>query len=266
MNLTVGLRSWPVSIPPEKMVAVDRAAIAAPPSASPRELVGAALESPFGFEPMRRAVTPDDRVAIVLDADLPHAAELLAGVLDHLGTAGIAPSAVTIVTPPGSRQDWIQALPGEFSDVTAETHDPTDRKKLAYLATTKSERRVYLNRTVVEAEFTVILSGRRFDPVRGTAGAQVALYPELADEEIRAANFGPFLKAAPWEGREEAEEVAWLLGMPFLVQVIEGAGDAIQDVVAGLLPSSAEGLRRQEARWTFTIAEKADAAIATTQG
>ena len=266
MNLPVGLGSWSVSIPPEKLVAVDRTSISGTPSASPRELVRAALEAPFGFEPMRRALTPDDRVAIVLDAELPHAAELLAGTLDHLGTAGIAPSAVTVVAPPGARQDWVEALRAEFSEVTTETHDPTDRNKLAYLATTNSERRVYLNRTVVESDFTVVLTGRRYDPVRNYAGAQVALYPDLADREIRAANFGPFTKAAPWEGREDAEEVAWLLGMPFLIQVIEGEGDAIQEVVAGLLPSSEEGVRRQDARWKFSIAERADAAIATISG
>ena len=266
MNLPVGLGSWSVSIPPEKSVAVTRASIAELPTASPRELIGAALEAPFGFEPMRRALTADDRVAIVLDAELPHAAELLAGVFDHLGTAGIAPAAVTVVTPRRSRQDWIDELPDVFSDLTAETHDPADRTKLAYLSTTQTERRVYLNRTVVEADFTVVLTGRRFDPVRGYAGAQVALYPDLADEEIRAENFGPFTKREPWPGREEAHEVAYLLGTPFLIQIIEGEGDTIQDVVAGLLPSSEEGQRRQDARWKFAIADRADAAIATISG
>src|SRR5262249_5718560 len=152
----------------------------------PREQVRAALEAPFGFEPLRRALTPDDRVTIVLDADLPHAAELLAGVLDHLGTAGIGPAAVTVGTPPQSRQDWIDDLPDEFADVTAETHDPADRAKLAYLATTKGGRRVYLNRTLVEADFVILLTGRGYDPLTGYAGAEAAVFPALADEEVKA--------------------------------------------------------------------------------
>ena len=229
-------------------------------------MVRAALETPFGFEPLRRAVTPDDRVAIVLDAELPHAAELLAGVLEHLGTAGIAPAAVTVVTPPGSPQAWIDELPDEYSEVTAETHDPTDRKKLAYLATTQSERRVYLNRTVVEADFIVVLTGRRFDPVRGYAGAEVALYPDLADEELRTANAGPFSKDEPWPGLDDSHEIAWKLGTPFFVQVIEGSGDGLQEVVAGLFDSCDEGRRRQDARWKCSIAEKADTVIATISG
>jgi nickel-dependent lactate racemase len=247
-------------------MAVHQAPRAEADGRSPREKVRDAIESPFGFEPLRRALTPDDHITVVLDAALPHAAELLAGVLDHLATAGIEPAAVTVVSPPGSREDWIDDLPDEFADVTAETHDPADRKKLAYLATTKAGRRIYLNRTLVEADFIIVLTGRRFDPVRKYAGAEIALYPDLADEEIIAANAGPFTKQQPWAGQDESHEVAWLLGTPFLIQVIEGEGDDIQDVVAGLLDSSAEGRRRQDARWKWQTEGKADLAIASVSG
>ena len=74
---------------------------------------------------------------------------------------------MTIVSPPNSPQTWIDELPDEFADVTAETHDPADAKKLAYLATTKGGRRLYLNRSLVEADFWIFLTGRRFDPRSG---------------------------------------------------------------------------------------------------
>jgi nickel-dependent lactate racemase len=263
LNLPVGLGSWPLDIPEAKRLLLAR------PDGElrdPRQLVRDALEAPFHFEPMRRAMTPDDRVAIVLDADLPQAAALIAGVLDHLATANIAPAAVSVITPPGSRETWIDDLPDEFADVTAETHDPADRKKLAYLATTKGGRRVYLNRTLVESDFIIALTGRRFDPVRRYAGAEVAIFPSLSDEETIAANAGPYSKQHPWPGREESHEVAWLLGTPFLVQVIEGEGDTVHAVVAGLLDSSEEGRKNQDARWRFELESKADAAIATIAG
>ncbi|MFO0805864.1 MAG: lactate racemase domain-containing protein [Gemmataceae bacterium] len=263
LNLPVGLGSWPLEIPEAKRVLLARTD---GEPRDPRQLVRDALEAPFHFEPMRRAMTPDDRVAIVLDASLPHAAELLAGVFDHLGTASIAPAAVSVLTPQGSSQSWIDDLPDEFADVTAETHDPTDRKKLAYLATTKDGRRVYLNRTLVESEFIIALTGRRFDPVRRYDGAEIALFPTLSDEETIAANAGPYSKQQPWPGREESHEVAWLLGTPFLVQVIEGGGDTVHAVVAGLLDSSDEGRKRQDARWRFELESKADAAIAAIAG
>jgi nickel-dependent lactate racemase len=270
MELEVGMGIWNVTVPPEKAVALDRAPIPPLPTTSPREQVEAALEKPFGFEPLRRALTPDDHIAIVLDADLAHAAELLAGVLDHLGTAGIGPAAVTVVTPPGARQDWIDELPDEFADVTAETHDPADRKKLAYLATTKAGRRIYLNRTLVEADFVIVLTGRGYDPQSGYAGAEAALFPALADEEARGSFAGKFSSDSPADKpnqlRTEAAEIVWLLGTPFLVQVIEGSGGAIQDVVAGLLDSGAEGIRRQDDRWRGSAEDQPDLVIAAVAG
>lgn len=229
---------------------------------APRELVREALEAPFHFEPLRRALTPDDHVAVVLDADLPHAAELLAGVFEHLLSAGIDLAAVTAIVPPGSQQDWIDRLPEEFEAVTVETHDPANRKKLAYLASTQAGRRVYLNRTLIEADFSIVLTGRRFDSVYGCTGAELALYPALADEEIRAANAGPFTKQEPWNGREESREVAWLLGTPFFVNVIEGGSGGIHEVVAGLLESSDESRNRLESAWTYSLDAKVDLAIA----
>lgn len=270
IELPLGPETWVVTTRPGQLVEVRRPPVPAP-AANPRQLVRDALEHPFGFEPLRRALTPDDRITVVVDEHLPHLPDLLAGILEHLGTAGIRPEAVTLLTPPpGQDQGWIDDLPDEFADVRVEVHDPKDRKKLAYLATTKAGRRVYLNRTLVESDFVVLLTGRRYDPVFGYAGAEAAVFPVLADEEARAAHTGQFRLDAPgadpWPARAEAAEVAWLLGTPFLVQVIEGVGGAVQEVVAGLPDSGAEGIRRQDARWRGSIAAQPDTAIAVVPG
>lgn len=264
-ELIVGSEPWTLNVPAERTIALKRESFAAP-AASPAQLVHDALERPHNFEALRRALTPDDRVTVVIDPKLPHLAEMLAEVLRHLGSAGVNPAAVTIVSPPNAPETWIDELPDEFADVTAEVHDPADIKKLAYLATTKNDRRVYLNRSVVEADFTVVLTGRRFDPARFYAGAEVALFPDLSNEETRIADAGPFTREAPWHGREEAQEIAWLLGTPFFVQVIEGAEDSIQEVVAGLVDSSAEGKHRQDARWRATVSERAEVVVASISG
>ena len=56
-----------------------------------------------------------------------------------------------------------------------EIHNPTDHARLAYLATTKAGRRVYLNRTLVEADFLIVLSSRAYDPASGHGGMLAAL-------------------------------------------------------------------------------------------
>lgn len=264
-ELIVGSGPWRFTVPAERAVTLQRVAFAAPAD-SPAELVREALEKPFGFEPLRRALTPDDRITVVIDPRLPHLAGMLAEVLRHLETAGVKPSAVTVLSPPGSPSDWIDELPDEFADVTAETHDPADPKKLAYLATTKAGRRLYLNRSLVEADFVVLLTGRRFDPHSGYAGAENAVFPVLSDEETLADFLGGFSTGDPEAAEGESAEIAWLLGTPFLVQVIEGAGDQVQEVVAGLLDSGAEGIRRQDARWRTTISREPDTVIASVSG
>jgi nickel-dependent lactate racemase len=273
IELFVGLQPWTLTVPGDHRIELKRAAIV-PTTQSPAELVRDALEHPHEFEAMRRALTPDDHVTIVLDTNLPHVAALLVEVLDHLRSGGVQLDAVTVLTAPGSRQDWIDELPDDHADVRTEIHDPTDRRKLAYLATTSGGRRVYLNRTLVDADFVVVLSGRDFDPHTGYAGAEASIFPALSDEETRESFAGEFSTDAPtagpddepWPARAEASEILWLLGTPFLVQVIGGVGDSVQSVVAGLPPSSAEGIVRQNARWSATAAREPDTVIVSLAG
>jgi nickel-dependent lactate racemase len=233
--------------------------------------VRAALENPYDYPPLRRALTPDDRVTVVVDERLPGLAELLVPVLEHLAGAGVAPEAVTILVPPSTTgQPWVDELPDEFLEARVEVHDPADRTRLRYLATTRGGRRLYLNQNVVDADQLVVLAGRRFDPVFGHGGAESAIFPALSDVQTRAAVAGHGHLAVPgagaWPAAKEAAEAAWLLGAPFFVQVIEGAGDAVADAVTGSLEASAEGRRRLEARWSRRVPAAADVVVAGVSG
>lgn len=269
LQLAVGLGHWPVEVPAGRRVELCRRPYAAP-VATAAELVRAALEQPLDFEPLRRAVTPDDRVAVVLDPHLPEVANIVTEVLAHLGTAGIPPTAVTVITPPGTTTDWARDLPSEFAAVGRETHDPGNKARLAYLASTRAGRRLYLNRTLVEADFVIVICGRGFDPLNDYSGAEAAIFPALADTETRSALADELTTRPPGEApgsvRAEAGEVMDLLGFLFLIQVIEGEGDQVQEVVAGPPASAAEGIRRLTSRWHCTVAELADTVVATISG
>src|SRR5690348_8726482 len=116
-----------------------------PPAAlaDPAAAVRAALEQPFEFPALRRALTPDDHVAIVVDEQLPHLAELLVPLLEHIQSAGVAPEAITLLcAPSSSTQPWIDDLPDAFQDVHVEMSDPFERRRMAYLATTHKGKRL----------------------------------------------------------------------------------------------------------------------------
>lgn len=268
VDVPVGRSHWPLTFRDEDLIALSHKPAGAAIDA--RSAVVAALERPIRFEEFRRALTPDDRIALAVDESLPHLAELVAGVLEYLARAGIPPSAVTAVSPSGSTQDWINDLPETMVDLQTEVHQPDDRKKLSYLAATKDGRRIYLNRTLVDADQSIVLSARGYDPLLGRSGAESAIYPALADTDTMR-SLVP--KLAPqngpddeWPEQKEAAEVAWLLGSPFFVQVIQGSGDDIVQVVAGMADSSPDGAKLNDQVWKSKIAELADIAVVTLTG
>lgn len=277
VELIVGRTPWPVDIPAEKRIALHRTSPpqdgASSTARTPREMMRAALERPLGVDaPLFRALTPDDQVAIVIDESVPCVGEMLAELLAHVSMAGVNPEAVTLlVAPPSGSQPWVDDLPEEFEVSRIEVHDPTVQEKLSYLATTQAGRRIYLNRTLVQADFVAVLSGRRFHPSFGHAGAELALFPTLSDAETRAAVAQTF-DLDPPAGKKnaltsEAEEVVWQLGMPAFFQAIEGYGDTIAEVVGGLSTrASAEGAKRQDAHWRGRVTSNADLVIATVSG
>jgi nickel-dependent lactate racemase len=236
----------------------------APPLDDPAAAVREAVERPVGFPPLRRALTPDDHVTVVIDEHLPHVGRLLTPLLEHVASAGVAPEAITLLSAaPADDQGWLEDLPETFEEVRVEVHDPKDRKKLAYLATTRAGRRLYVNRSAVDADQIVVLCRPDADPLLRRGGAGM-LYPALSDEatgEELAAE-----RASPAGLRQQAAEVAWLLGAPFLVQVVEGKGDDIAAVVAGPVDTAEEGVRLYESHWGLAAADLADTVVATVSG
>jgi hypothetical protein len=255
LHFPVGTGSWAVDVPVDKRVTITRGEVVGV-SASPADLLRAALADPAGLHiPLRHAFTPDDRVAVVLDDRLPHLQELLAELLAEVQAANVPLGNVTVVLPPTSSEDWVDDLPDELGDIHVETHDPTDAKKLAFLGPSADGRMVYLNRTVVEAEFVIVLSGRRFAPYGGYEGAEASLFPALSNAET----LGGVSTAAT--RKLEAAGVAFQLGTPFYVQIIEGPGDSVAEVLAGIGDVTTSGRKRQKARWGCRVSEKADLVI-----
>ncbi len=242
------------------------------PVADPETAVRAALQAPYDFPPLRRALTADDHVTVVVDERLPDLARLLTPLLEELAAAGVDPANVTLLCEPSaSRQPWLQDLPDAFGEVRLEIHDPKDRKKLSYLASTRKGRRIYFNRAVVDADQLVVLAGCRYDPQIGRGGAVGALFPALSDEATRAELDGRLNLDGPDAAPEtaaqaEATEAAWLLGLPFFVQVVEAAGDGVAHVVGGTAAAATEARRLLDAAWRLEAAALADVVVASVSG
>jgi nickel-dependent lactate racemase len=268
VRIDYGLEHLEIDVPDERLVQVRRQTL---PSrlADPVGAIRDALERPVGFPALRQALTPDDHVAVVVDEQVSRRPEFLAPVLDHILNAHVSPEAITVLGP-SSLSGQGPALPGGHAEIRAEVHDPQDRRHLSYLATTRGGRRLYLNRTAVDADQLVVVSRRSYDPVLGYSGSEGALYPCLSDEATLKEMLGRLSFLAPgekpWPVRREAEEVAWLLGTPFMVQLIDGPGDHLAHVVAGLADTSEEGIRLLNASWRVQVDGPADVVVAGISG
>src|SRR5262249_40124867 len=125
-------------------------------------------------------------------------------------------------------------------------------------------------RCAVDVDQLVVLGRRACAQLVVYSGCEGAPYPALRDEATRQKTAASLSNAipgsAPWPVRREAGEIAWLLGAPFMVQVIEGAGDEVIHVLGGLADSGAEGLRLLDARWRVSVDVAADTLIASISG
>jgi hypothetical protein len=200
-------------------------------------------------------LTPDDRIAVVLASPCPGGVEIAEAVVRRLEGYGIPSARQTVVVPVGQGD---VSVPG----VTVETHEPAELDRLAYLATTADGRRVYLNRTIAEADAVVVIAEVRHDPRGGVTGGPSAVFPEFSDVPTREA----LSKLSTAGAFPEADEVSWLLGSPFFVGVVAGPGGAVGRVVAGLAPSHGDARKRLADDWVLQLDKPADLAVATLTG
>ncbi len=152
-----------------------------------------------------------------------------------------------------------------------EIHDPKDRNKVSYLATTQQGRRIYLARSVVDADQVVVVAARRFDPRVGRGGAMGLIFPALGDEAAQAElENGPNLDEMESDYEEEYEEraaeTAWLLGTPFIIELIEASGDGFAHITAGTAAIREETRRLLDASWRWEAPTLADMVVASLSG
>jgi hypothetical protein len=238
-----------------------------PSGVDPRELprlVREALESPREYPPLRQVVVPGDRVAIPLGPGVPGAEVILAGVIAVLREAGVEPEGITVLAAPGPHAPGALHLPEGVARID---HDPDDRARLAYLASTGAGRRVYLDRLLTDADVVLPIGSLAYDPVLGFSGPWGAIFPGLSDREtVRAAAAGA-LPTLPGPGDplpllDEAAEVGWLLGSLFHVAVAPGVR-GVAAVLAGREDVvRAEGVRAVQAAWNLATDASAELVVA----
>lgn len=234
-SLAFGSKVWEFNLRDQQVVCEFSPNLKTPQSNIP-QLIRNALSQPVGYPELKRAITPDDRIAIVLVDQFNGFLDILVAVLEHIAGAGVAMENVTLVCLACTDSDsWVENLPDEYNEIKIEVHNPDNKKSHAFLTSSDEIGKLYLNRTIIEADQIVVLGKRQYDPYFGISGAEADLFPALANSEVISTCSKEVLgeDANSDLGKQQAIKVAWLLGAPYFVQVLEGANGSVEEIFAG---------------------------------
>lgn len=271
-RLTSGAITAELTLPRDSLIHALPAAT--PGDASSR--IAAALQTPLDLPALRDCAVPGDRIVIVVDPATPSLGDIVAQVIELLRSIDDAATVITLLLPRDpSGEDWksvLTELPLHLAGQAAvQIHDPDDETQRGYLATSSGGERVYLNRHLLDADLIVTVGVIGFDGLLGFRGTSSAIFPAFSDSAtIRESRNLGHPELTPDQRRplrEMIDEIGWLLGTQFTVQILPDAFGGFIDVLAGLpLSVQQAGQTQLEQLWRITADDSYDMAIVSVPG
>ncbi len=231
-------------IPSERLVHYHQSPVGIDDVASRMQQV---LNSPLELPPLDLAVVPGDKITIPVDYQAPAAAEIINAVWDYFNECGIEAGDVTILQTRSETSDLQEKLKAAVTPELQEhaswvIHDPESREEVNYLGTSAGGERIYLSRHLLEADFILPIEKVGFDPLLGYAGGGSSIYPGFSSQEAIVKSRGQsHRELTPAESRplrQLIDEIGWMLGLQYSLQVIPAGGQAVAEIVFGSLEST----------------------------
>ncbi|HEX4146954.1 MAG TPA: lactate racemase domain-containing protein [Pirellulales bacterium] len=229
-----------LDVPPDRLVA-SCGLPTSPPLDDVAQATADALAAPLDYPPLAQLVVPGDKVCVALADGVPQAAAVVSVVIDRLLAAGVSAHDITLIL--GSAAALPEAADGPAgmfdaggAKVHLRTHDAADRKQLAYLAASAEGKPIYIDRGLADADLVIPIGCQRLDAALGFFGLNSGLFPTFSDAKNLERYRAPLAAHSPVQlrrMRDEADQVSWLLGVHFLVQLIPAGDDGLLAVLAG---------------------------------
>ena len=237
--------------------------------------VAAMLDEPLDFPALASATVPGDQIVLAVDHEVPQAAAVVAGVVHSLVESAAAPENITLVQSNldsgADRQPLTSRLRADIRGrVNVLTHDPSDRRRLTYIAASREGKPIYLNRAVADADLLIPIGCIRPVGSLGYLGVSGGLFPTFADLDTQRRFYAPncvYSSVHQRRRRDEAAEALWLLGSRFALQLISGSGDQVLHVLAGEVDAvAARGRQLAETAWNCAISRRSAMVVAAIEG
>ncbi len=187
-------------------------------------------------------------------------------------TRGVLPSSKHAKTWRLDAPDPVGALPDSLrNEVAVFTHDPGDRGRLAYLAASEKGEPILLNRLITDADVVLPLGCISSRRAAGYHGIHGAVYPTFSDVESLSRFRSPRVVSSGDAEKKrlvrQCDQVGWLLGLNFTIQVVPGAGDGVLGILAGKSTSvRRRGHELYLEAWSCSIPRRAGLVIAAIEG
>lgn len=238
--------------------------------------VAVALDEPLDYPPLARSTTPGDRVVVALGPSVPQAARITAAVIRSLVDAGVDPDGISVLRSPADvaagAEDPCGLLPESVRErIGLLVHDPTDRDRLAYLAAGEDGQPIMIARAIHDADVVLPIGCLQCETAAGYYGIHTAIFPTFSDQRTLQRFRSPGTLDARGKSKRlllrEAEQVAWLLGINFTIQLVPAGGNSVLHVLAG----QSEAARRRgselyRAAWNYPAPQPASLVVAAVSG
>ncbi|MCE5267935.1 MAG: lactate racemase domain-containing protein [Planctomycetaceae bacterium] len=236
----------------------------------------AAISDPLDYPPLAQSTTPGDRVVLALERGVPQAAHIVAAVVDALVRSGVDPDGITVLRSPSDcdagADDPRRLLDAALrAGIALTTHDPADRRQLAYLAADEGGEAILLNRALHDADLVLSIGCLHSEQSAGYYGIHNAIYPTFSDAKTLQRFCGPGTLNGRGDRKRElitdVDRVAWLLGVNFTIQAVPAGGEQVMHMLAGQ-PDAVwrRGRELYHAIWDCPIVDRADLVVAAVEG
>jgi hypothetical protein len=237
---------------------------------------GNSLESPVGHHPpLSQSVFAGDRVAIVLQSDLPQARLVVECLLKRLMDTSIEPTDITVVISPlmarqfgladspvepkSNEMELQHPLDDEFRPVSFLVHDAQDEFGVAYIAANEEGLPVKVNRAIVDADVILPIGCPRSEDGDSLVDC---IYPEYCHDETKR-RYREQINSVK-ERRAEIELANDHLGAFYSIQIVAGAGGQILETISGERHAAIQKAESESRRaWAIVPVGSADAVVAT---
>jgi nickel-dependent lactate racemase len=241
-----------------------------------------ALKEPINSKRLSEIVTPESKVAIVVDDATRKAPseKMLLPVLAELNNAGVKDENITVIFGCGTHR---AVMPKEATELLGEealkrvktiSHCCSDAD-MVYVGTTKTHgNKVFVNRVFAEADVKVLLGDVGFHYYAGYGGGRKSVMPAVCGEETIKQNHAMLLQASARTGILEGNpvhvdmtEAARLAKVSFIVNVVENKQGEIVKAFAGDLEAAfQEAVKLVDDMYRVTIDRRADIVVVSAGG